>query len=242
MKFPAMTITMLATTLLLVHTSPAVDRAAACKLIPIDAMFRINADDVALPTALTKPVAAAGGELVHIQIAVASGTVASGSTVSASVEGLGTVTVRAVGYVNLTLPLPAGNNIGPASKPGLFPDPLVPLQGTGADVVQLEDHGGEGRCLSLSRALSLSRSLSLARARFSLARASLALSSPSLPPALPPVSASLCVCVGVGEGAPQVFWLTIEVPRTAAPGSHAGKFSATGCGDVAFSVQVITLG
>ena len=235
---------MLATTLLLAHTAPAaVDRSAACKLVPIDAMFRVNAGGGALPAALTKPVAAAGGELIHLQIAVAAGAVASGSTVSASVEGLGTVTVRAVGYVNLTLPLPAGNNIGPASKPGLFPDPLVPLQGAGGDVVQLEDHGGEGA---------------------------------SLPPRLSPpasFSASLCACVRgcarvcVGEGAPQVFWVTVEVPRTATPGmphqhllpcrsfshtnlkspcaepgSHAGKFSAMGCGDVAFSVQVTAPG
>lgn len=127
-------------------------------------------------------MAAAGGELVHLQIAVASGTVASGSKISAAVEGLGQTTVRAVGYVNLTLPVPAGNNIDPASKPGLYPDPLVPLRGDGANVVQLEDHGA--------------------------------------------------------QGAPQVFWVTIEVPRTAPPGNHAGSFSASGCGKTAFSVQV----
>ncbi len=166
--------------------SSALHGTAACKLVPIDAMFKVNAAGDSggkLPPTLARPVAAAGGEWVHLQIAVVGGTVASGSKVSASVEGLGDVTVRAVGYVNLTLPVPAGNNIGPASKPGLFPDPLLPLRGAGADTVHLQDHGG--------------------------------------------------------EGAPQVFWLSIEIPRSATPGNHAGSFSAPGCGGIArFSVQV----
>ena len=35
-----------------------------------------------------------------------------------------------------------------------------------------------------------------------------------------------------------MFWLTVDVPRTAAPGLHKGSFNAAGCTSAAFSVQV----
>ena len=42
------------------------------------------------------------------------------------------MTIRSVAYHNLTLPVAAANGIGAASKPGLFPDALVPLGGASA--------------------------------------------------------------------------------------------------------------
>lgn len=169
-------------TLLAVSLHAAAEAArGSCTLTPVDAMHKVMPG--AQPTALAQPVAAAGGELIHLQVAVSGGLVSPGAKVVASVEGLGAATVRAVVYVNLTLPLPAGNNIGPASKPGVFPDPLVPLGGDAADLV-------EGRHLG-------------------------------------------------DRGAPQVFWVTIAVPRAASPGAHKGTFTAAGCGGPAsFAVMV----
>ena len=131
---------------------------------------------------LKSPVAASRGELVHLQVFV-SGTVSVGAKVSARVDGgVGPMTVRSVSYHNLTLPVAAANGIAVASKPGLFPDALLPLGGGAADELE-EVH---------------------------------------LPPA----------------GAPQVFWLTVLVPRTAESGLHKGSFNAEGCTGATFSVLV----
>ena len=86
------------------------------------------------PTPLTRPVAAARGELIHLQVAVTAS--APGDRVTASAEGLGELTIRSVAYHNLTLPndVHPANGIEAVSKPGFFPDALVPLSGPSADI------------------------------------------------------------------------------------------------------------
>ena len=171
-------------------SEPQVEQAQAqapCTAVPMDAMHKLM-PGAAMPPPLTRPVAAARGELIHLQVAI-KGAVGVGSKVSASIEGFGEVTVRALTYTNMSLPLPAGNGIGSASLPGLFPDALVPLGGAAADTLG-EEHL--------------------------------------------PAKAD-------GETAPQVFWVTALVPRTATPGTHKGfffsLFSGAGC-TASFSVQV----
>ena len=78
---------------------------AACTAVPMDAMHKLM-PGAAMPPPLTRPVAAARGELIHLQVAI-KGAVGAGSKVSASIEGLGEVTVRALTYTNMTRPLPA---------------------------------------------------------------------------------------------------------------------------------------
>ena len=71
-------------------------------------------------TPLTVPLAAARGELVHLQ-AVLKGKEKSDAVVTASCRTLvGTIRVRRVGYVNLTKTFSAGRPIG------LYPTTLLP--------------------------------------------------------------------------------------------------------------------
>ena len=167
-----------------VDASAAAGAAAAavpCEARAVDPMFKVLPGAPA-PPALTKPLAAARGELVHLQIAVTTGRLAAGARASAAVAGLGHATVRALAYTDMTLPagvLPAAG-IGPQSKPGLFPDALPPLGGAAADVLGAEH---------------------------------------------------------IVAGAPQVFWLTLAVPRDASVGVHQGMFRAGACA-AAFALQV----
>jgi hypothetical protein len=161
--------------------------ASTCEAVALDAMYKVlpgtggGQPPPPPPVALAKPVAAARGELVHLQVYVAAGAVAVGAQISAAVDSLETaMIVRSLAYHNLTLPVAAANGIAAASRPGLFPDALIPL-------------GAEG-----------------------------VLTQENMP----------------REGAPQVFWLSLEVPRTAKPGLHQGRFNATGCRGASFSLQV----
>ena len=178
--------------LLLLLLLPAVAAATAtssqsqCTARTVDPMFRVlpagSADGP--PPELTTPLAAARGEAVHLQVAVTAGRVEGGARASVAPAGLGSgvdVTVRAVAYIDLTLPAGVTAEFGAEqSKPGLFPDALVPLDGADADVVGPQH---------------------------------------------------------IAEGAPQVFWLTLAVPRNASAGVHHGHFRAGAC-VAAFALQV----
>ena len=152
----------------------------ACSVRTVDAMFKIFPGQE-LPPALIKPVAAARGELVHLQVLVMPDKkISAGTKITSAVVGLGNVTVRAVGYINMTLPenLIPGNNIASRAQPGLFPDALTPLS---SGLYQLEH---------------------------------------------------------MTPGAPQVFWLSLQVPHTATPGLHNGTWSAGSACMASFSVHV----
>ena len=152
----------------------------ACSVRPVDAMFKVLPGEK-IPPPLLKPVAAARGELVHLQVLVMQDNkVPSGTRITSTVMGLGNVTVRAVGYINMTLPgsLIPGNNIASRAQPGLFPDALAPLS---SDLYQ-EEH--------------------------------------------------------MSPGTPQVFWLSIKVPRAASPGLYNGTWSAGSACMASFSVHV----
>eukprot|EP01050_Picozoa_sp_SAG11_P001730 SAG11_NODE_79_length_17750_cov_28.445980_6_plen_390_part_00 len=117
----------------------------------IDALHKVHAqpehapgrghgsEPTAPPAPLTKPVAAARGELIHLQVTVSAAgggaaALPAGTKVAASVGGrIGPMIVRQLLYHNLTRPLPATNGIETASKPGLFPDALLPLSGEDGD-------------------------------------------------------------------------------------------------------------
>ena len=142
-----------------------------CGVAPVDPMRRIFSWSGPGPP-LTAPLAAARGELVHLQAVVALppasvGSAAPGAvtTMTASAASLGApVTVRRVGYLNLTRTFSA-------ERPtGLYPALLLPpsyMYGNATD---------------------------------------------STRPA---------------AGAPTVFWLSMSIPRGAAPGLHRGVINAT---------------
>jgi hypothetical protein len=104
-----------------------------CTAVPIDAMHKLMPGATDLPPPLSRPVAAARGELVHLQVFIINGTVGVGGTASATIEGISNVTVRLLAYTDMTLPLAAGNGIANVSRPGVYPDPLIPLGGTKAE-------------------------------------------------------------------------------------------------------------
>lgn len=164
--------------LLFVGLAPAIP---ACSVRAVDAMNKILPGQK-YPPALMKPVAAARGELVHLQVANTGDKVISGTQITSMVEGLGHVTVRAVAYTDMTLPkgIRPGNNIESRSQPGRFPDALAPL--INGSVLLDEEY--------------------------------------TVP------------------GAPQVFWLSLTVPRTATPGLYNGTWSASSVCTASFSVRV----
>ena len=102
-------------------TAPAAP--GRCVLTPVDAMVQITPWSATPPVALAKPVAAARGELVHVQ-ALLTGSASGSRPVTATVDAgtLGApVTVRQVAYSDLNVTFGAGR---PA---GLYPAVLVPL-------------------------------------------------------------------------------------------------------------------
>ena len=151
---------------------------SACSVRVVDAMFKVLPGQQN-PPALAKPVAAARGELIHVQVVVLDDKISAGTQITSTVKNLGNVTVRAVSYINMTLPegLAPGNNIENRSRPGLFPDALAPLNDLG-----------------------------------------------------------LYEAEHMTSGAPQAFWLSIKVPRTASPGLYQGTWSAGSACTASFSV------
>jgi hypothetical protein len=142
-----------------------------CGVAPVDPMRRIFSWSGPGPP-LTAPLAAARGELVHLQAVVALppasvGSAAPGAvtTMTASAASLGApVTVRRVGYLNLTRTFSA-------ERPtGLYPALLLPPSYMYANATD------------------------------------------STRPA---------------AGTPTVFWLSMSIPRGAAPGLHRGVINAT---------------
>jgi hypothetical protein len=155
-----------------------------CVGIPVDAMHKVMPG--VSPTALARPVAAARGELVHLQVAFTGCSFNAGDRILASVAGLGLVTVRRVAYHNLTLAgdVRPANGIEAVSRPGFFPDALIPI----------------GRAAVAAAGIDSAR-------------------------------------------LPLVFWLTIDVPRAATAGVHAGSLSVPACSGcrtpaATFTVQV----
>jgi len=101
--------------------------APACSVHCVDAMYRLlpGVPGAATPRPLTAPVAAARGELVHLQVVVSvPGGPTHPSTVVAAVEGVPAeaVTVRQVAYTHLNVTLAPLTN-----RPGMYSDALVPL-------------------------------------------------------------------------------------------------------------------
>ena len=158
-----------------------------CTSLPIDAMHKLIPGATDMPTPLSRPVAAARGELVHLQVAIINGTVGVGGTARATIEGISEVTVRVLAYTDMTPPTSVENAIASVSRPGLYPDPLVPLGGATADQVGPEHV---------------------------------------------PVTAD------DGKSAPQVFWISANVPPLARPGLHKGAFLASDCATATFTLQV----
>ena len=134
-----------------------------CSLRVVDAMHKVGTVGAG-PASLTRPVAAARGELVHVQ-AVLKDATSRAAQIDATVPGLGNVTVRAVAYHDLPV------TFRTASPPGKYPDALVPA----ADG-RTFDLGGDVACAQ--------------------------------------------------AGTPCVFWISLQVPRDAAPGAYRGTVSA----------------
>ena len=107
----------------------------SCELAPVDAMVKV-APWAHPPVSLAAPVAAARGELIHLQAVLTGRGSSSGATaavVTAKVASLGPVTVRQVGYTHLNL------TFNESRPTGVYPVTLLPLSPTGstADVTPL---------------------------------------------------------------------------------------------------------
>lgn len=111
----------------LVSLLAAADRDL-CVLTPVDAMFQI-APWAAPPINLTKPVAAARGELVHVQVLLTGSD--RDVCVTSGPSTLGDVTVRQVGYADL-------NQTYAGRMTGLYPALLMPLRANNST------HGARG--------------------------------------------------------------------------------------------------
>lgn len=153
-------------------TAAANADAAACSVHPIDAMFKVGMPDGGLLAhlPLARPLAAARGELIHLQAHLIPTTAAKTATVDAVVDGLGAATVRALVYTQLNVTLRTG------SAPGLYPDALAPS------------------------------------------------ADPHRPSTFELAADAASACAG---GSPCVFWLSLRVPPTAAPGLHRGAINVT---------------
>jgi hypothetical protein len=109
------------------------DDAAAATVMPVDPMVQIFPWRRTPITQLTAPLAAARGELVHLQAVVQPTGSGEDTTVTASIAALGTVRVRQVGYEALTKTFNADR------PTGLYPATLLPaayaIQQRGAPTV-----------------------------------------------------------------------------------------------------------
>jgi hypothetical protein len=132
----------------------------ACTVLVIDPMFKINTTAGALgnPWPLTRPLAAAPGEQVHLQAVLTGVPADSTASVTATVDGLGPMSTRKLMYSELN------ETFAAAHAPGLYPDALVPPDDEEDHVFHLSD----------------------------------------------------------GGAAVHVFWLTLEVDRSAPAGDHSG--------------------
>jgi hypothetical protein len=98
---------------------------AGCSIQPVDAMFKVRLGEKP-PPALSRPLAAARGELVHLQAVVDTGSrVAQTLRVSAT-SSAGSTTVREIAYTDLRAIFPPRT-----TSPGLMPDALLPADSNG---------------------------------------------------------------------------------------------------------------